>query len=62
MLAWGSELRFSRRCTSLTLLLTSANSASSWPSSTEAVKIRPTIVSSQTMTSVAVESYRRAAR
>lgn len=62
MLAWGSEFRFSRRCTSLTLPLTSANSASSWPSSTEAVKIRPVIVNTQTMTSVAVESYRQVAR
>jgi hypothetical protein len=46
----------------LTLLLTSANSASSWPSSTEAVKIRPVVVNTQTMTSAAVEPYRRAAR
>jgi hypothetical protein len=32
MLAWGSELRFRRRCTSLTLPLTSLNSASVWGS------------------------------
>jgi hypothetical protein len=43
MLACGSELRFRRRWTSLTLLLTSLNSASSWPSSTEAVRIRPEV-------------------
>lgn len=43
MLACGSELRFRRRWTSLTLPLTSLNSASSWPSSTEAVRIRPRV-------------------
>lgn len=41
MLAWGSELRFRRRRTSLILDLTSLNSALSSPSSTEAVRIRP---------------------